>query len=255
MLGLRRLIGSAAVVLGGAAALLVGAPGKAQANGADCGSGTSGSPGYAYAGHQATEVAHGVRATITAVTPPVVRAGHVAGWVGVGGPGQGENGETAWIQIGIASLPNTPSMVYAEIAAPRKHPEFVPLLENVPVGQSHSVAVLEVGNRPNWWRVWLDGKPATEPVFLPGSNGRWKPIVTAESNNLRQPVCNSYGFRFERVGIAKRPGGSWRTFEPGYDFLDRGHALRRLRPLPDGAPARTLASDPIAPYAFEALSS
>ena len=62
-----------------------------------------------------------------------------------------------------------------------------------------------------------------------------------------------FGFRFERVGVAQSPGGSWRTFEPGFTFRDRGHVVRQLRPAPGGQ--RTLADDPIEPYAFDALSA
>ena len=61
--------------------------------------------GYSYAGHQAAYRGHGVRATIMLTRAPSVDAGHVAGWVGVGGPGQGANGGDAWIQAGVASVP------------------------------------------------------------------------------------------------------------------------------------------------------
>jgi hypothetical protein len=66
-------------------------------------------------------------------------------------------------------------------------------------------------------------------------------------------TCNDFGFRFERVGVAGAPGGSWRMFEPGFTFQDRGYVIRQLRPVPDGQ--RVLSSDPIAPYAFDATSA
>ena len=103
-------------------------------------------------------VAHGIRATITPTAAANVVAGHVAGWVGVGGPGQGANGQTMWLQVGVASIPDTPTMVYAEITRGGQDPVFVPLLQDVKVGESHKVAVLEISGRSNWWRVWLDGK-------------------------------------------------------------------------------------------------
>jgi len=49
-----------------------------------------------------------VRATITALRQPSVSAGHAAGWIGVGGPGAGPNGEAMWLQTGVAALPGTP---------------------------------------------------------------------------------------------------------------------------------------------------
>ena len=116
-----------------------------------------------------------------------------------------------WLQVGIASIPDTPTMVYAEITRGGQDPVFVPLLQDVKVGESHRVAVLEIANRPNWWRVWLDGKSVTEPVLLDNSTNRWKPIATAESWNGGQGVCNTFAFRFDGVGVAAATGGSWRT--------------------------------------------
>jgi hypothetical protein len=238
-----------------ALAALVGTTGSiavAEANGQACGAGANGSKGYAYAGHQATAVSHGVRATIALTAVPTVAAGHVAGWIGVGGPGQGAGGTTMWLQAGVASMPETPPMIYAEITRGGREPVFVPLLQDVQVGESHRVAVLEVANRPNVWRVWLDGKPATDPITLPNSTGRWRPIATAESWNGGQPVCNSFAFRFDGVAVATATGGSWQPFTPGFKFQDRGFGVKRLSASP--AAQRTLATGSPAPYAFEASS-
>src|SRR3954453_13647717 len=187
---MRRALSLALFALAAAAAALA-APGgnTAQANGQSCGAGASGSQGYAYAGHQATSVSPGIRATITPTATANVVAGHVAGWVGVGGPGQGANGETLWLQVGVASIPDTPTMIYAEITRGGQDPVFVPLLTGVAVGESHKVAVLEANGRPNWWRVWLDGKAATSPVLPPPPPNPWTPIATAESWNGGQAVC------------------------------------------------------------------
>lgn len=233
------------------AALSTVAPG-AGASQETCGAGTHGSQGYAYAGHQATAVAHGVRATITPLTRPSVSAGHVAGWVGVGGPGQGTNGETVWLQVGVASLPNTPTMIYAEITRAGKEPVFVPVLEGVEVGESHRVAVLEMSGRPNVWRVWVDGKPVTEPLLLPNSTKRWRPIATAESWNGGSSVCNRFSFRFDGVGVATTSGGGWHAFVPGFKFQDKGFAVKQLTDATTRQ--RALATGSVAPYAFEASS-
>lgn len=239
-----------AVVLGATAA----GPGSeaAEANGQKCGAGAHGTNGYAYAGHQATKVAHGVRATITPTVQPYVAAGHVAGWIGVGGPGQGADGETVWIQVGVTSIPDTPTMIYAEITRGGQTPVFVPLLQGIAVGESHKVAVLEMAGRPNHWRVWLDGAAVTEPILLANSTSRWRPIATAESWNGNQGVCNRFGFRFDGVGVAASKGGSWRPFSPGHKFLDRGYDVRRLSGSQSGQ--RTLSAGAPSPYAFEASS-
>jgi hypothetical protein len=241
------------------ATLAVGAaaagPGSepAQANGQPCGAGANGSPGYAYAGHQAARVSHGVRATITPTVEANVVAGHVAGWIGVGGPGQGAHGETLWLQVGVASMPDTPAMIYAEITRGGKDPEFVPLLQGVAVGESHNVAVMEMSGRPNYWRVWLDGTAVTKPILLESSTKRWRPIATAESWNGNRAVCNRFGFRFDGVAVAEATGGSWKAFQPGVKFLDRGYAVKRLSGSDGGQ--RALSVGTSAPYAFEAGSA
>ena len=245
-----------AIVVGAlGVAALVGAATKASARASCAASARAG--GYSYAGHQAAYSGHGVRATITVTRTPTVDAGHVAGWVGVGGPGQGVNGTDAWIQAGIASLPGTDPVLYAEIERGGREPQFVLLEEGVPVGRSHRVAVLEMSGRPGWWRVWVDDEPATQPVHFRGSSGRWAPIATAESWNAGTASCNAFGFRFERVSVSYGGGGSWRPFVPGHRFLDGENTLRDLAAAPaqPGVYSRTLASDTVVPYAFVAASS
>ena len=238
-----------AITLAALALLLVP---KGNAGQVSCGSGAHGSNGYAYAGHESTRVGTGVRATITALREPSVTAGHAAGWIGLGGKGAGPNGETMWLQTGVAALPRTPLMIYAEVTRPGQDPVFIALKSDVRVGEKHRLAVLEMNRRPGVWRVWLDGQPMTDPIVLPGSHKRWQPIATAESWNGGVATCNGFRFRFERVGVAQALGGSWRTFQPGFTFRDRGYSVRQLRPAPSGQ--RTLSFDPIAPYAFVAQS-
>ena len=241
-----------ALLLGVAAvAALVGTSTSASA-GASC-SGTA--DGYSYAGHQSGYVGHGVRATISLTREPAVGAGHIAGWVGVGGPGQGANGGDAWIQAGIAAMPGLGPVVYAEVTRENRDPQFLMLEQGVPVGRSHRLAVLEMAGRPGWWRVWVDGQPATEPVRLRGSSGRWAPIATAESWNGNEASCNAFGFRFERVSVSYGGGGSWRPFVPGGNFRDGSYRLRDLASAPALPGAyRSLTGDGVLPYAFVASS-
>jgi hypothetical protein len=243
---------AAVVAVAAVAASATVGVGAAGANAQACGAGANGSQGYAYAGHQATAIAHGIRATITPTAAPNVASGHVAAWVGVGGPKQGANGQTLWLQVGVASMPQTPTMVYAEITRGGHDPVFLPLLQNVEVGESHTVAVVEVSGKPNWWRVWLDGKPAMGPVLLENSTNRWRPIATAESWNGGRAVCNGFAFRFDGVSVASATGGSWQPFAPGFKFQDRGFAVKRLSAAPRAQ--RALAGGAPVPYAFEASS-
>jgi hypothetical protein len=218
-----------------------------------CGGGVAAKSGYSYAGHQATRTGHGVRATISAVRAPEVAGGHVAGWVGLGGPGQGPNGSDMWIQTGIASMPDLGTFLYAEVARPGRRPTFMLLEDDVPVGATRRLAVLEMSKRPERWRIWVDGEPVTAPIHLRGSSERWAPIATAESWSGGGPSCNRFAFRFERVSVSHGRGGSWFAFRPGYHFRDGNYELRQLAAAPgDGVLARRLSDEGPAPYAFVA---
>jgi hypothetical protein len=247
-------------VVAGAVALCAfgGEASTATAGSRTCGADVAGNGGYTYAGHQASYRAHGVRATIALTSAPRVEAGHVSGWVGVGGPGQGANGEDAWIQVGVAAMHGLEPFLYAEITRGGRQPEFILLENGVQVGDARSLAVLEMAGRPGWWRVWVDGKPVTNPVRLRGSSGRWAPIATAESWNGGEVACNGFAYRFERVSVSYGGGGSWQPFVSAHRFLDGGYKLRPLATAPaeQGAPARRLSTSSQAPlpYAFEASS-
>ncbi len=225
---------------------------------ARCGVDVAGNGGYSYAGHQATDRGHGARAIITLTREAFVASGgHVAGWVGVGGPGQGPNGEDAWIQVGIAAVEQTPPFLYAEVTRGGRYPQLIILERELQVGKSRSVAVLEMAGRPGVWRVWVDGRPATKPIRLRGSSGRWAPIATAETFNGGKVQCNRFSFRFERVSVSHGPGGAWRTFESGHRFLDGGNKLRALATRPQAErTSRQLLSESRTPrpYAFLASS-
>ena len=235
---------------------LVGTSTKASAGAAACGTQVAANKGYTYAGHQAVSAAHGVRATISQVRAPEVGAGHVAGWVGVGGPGLGVNGTDEWIQVGLANVPGTAPFLYAEVTRPGRSPAFQLIEQEVPLAASRRVAVLEMAGRPNWWRIWVDGDPVTQPVFLRGSSLRWSPIATAESWNGGEGACNQFAFRFERVSVSRSLGGSWDEFKPGYKFLDSGYSVRTLAGARTNEKvARTLTGVGPAPYAFLASSS
>jgi hypothetical protein len=214
--------------------------------------------GYTYAGHQASYRGHGVRATIALTSAPRVEAGHVSGWVGVGGPGQGPDGEDSWIQVGVAAMHGLEPFLYAEVTRGGRQPQFILLESGVQIGELRRLAVLEMGGRPGWWRVWVDDNPVTNPILLRGSSGRWAPIATAESWNGGEGACNSFAYRFERVSVSYGGGGSWQPFVSAHRFLDDGYELRPLATAPaqQGAPARRLATSSQAPlpYAFEASS-
>ncbi len=194
----------------------------------DAASGSCGVRGYSYAGVQDARVAHGIRATLTLLAQPQVEDGHVAAWVGVGGPGEGSGGSDAWIQIGLSAFLDGVSHLYFEVDQPGTGPRYTELASTLPVGARYQVAVLEVGSRPGWWRVWLNGAPDSDPVYLAGSSGRWRPMAIAETWDGGRPVCNRFAYRFERVAIAAAPGGAWKPFVTGDRFEDPGYRVRLL---------------------------
>ena len=183
------------------AAVLAGAAGAFA-----CGNG-----GYSYAGLSAPVRAYGIGATVTPLASFSVASGHVAGWVGVGGPGQGPGGADEWLQVGYNTIggiggPN----LYFEVTRAGGQPTYHQIAANLPVGRATRVAVLEMHARPNWWRVWVDGATASDPIELPGSHGRWAPIATAEAWDGGSGTCNQFLYRFHHISLARAPGGGWR---------------------------------------------
>jgi hypothetical protein len=204
------------------AALGVGA-GRALA----CGN----SNGYSYAGIGAPSPGYGISATITPLDAFDVLSGHVAGWVGVGGPGEGPDGTNEWLQIGYSGYPSvTGSDVYYEVALPGRAPAYHQVAAALPVGTVAKVGVLEIRSRPNWWRVWLDHKPVSQPIRLPESHDRWSPIATAESwDGGTGGACNTFLYRFRDVSVAHTAGGGWHRLMGGFPIRSAATRIRRSR--------------------------
>ena len=181
---------------------------------------------YSYAGVQAGTTARGVAATLTSTNAPSVIDGHVGGWVGVGGPEAGPNGEAEWLQVGLSafSSDNT-AQIYYEVATPGDDPQYVEVSSGIAAGESHKFAVLEMAKRKDFWRVWVDGKPVSGPVYLPGSDGSWYPQAIAENWNGATGACNSYSFKFTDVSLAQRAGGSWRSLKDSVTLADTGYRV------------------------------
>jgi hypothetical protein len=230
------------------AALTTAISAQAASSAATCAVGATGKQGYGYAGHEAIAPAAGIRATITPLSAPSVEDGHVAGWVGVGGPGAGPGGSDQWLQVGVAALPGAETLVYAEITRPGHEPVFRLIEQNLTPGTSRTVSVRELPGRDDWWQASVDGKPVTGAIHLPGLHGQTRPIATAESWDGGSGACNRFSFRFDEVSIVPSASGPWRRFTAGARFRDTGFSVR---PLPGAATTRdrTLASE-AASFAF-----
>lgn len=186
-----------------------------------------GDSGYSYAGVAGAALAYGVAADVSAVTRPAVRGGHVAAWVGVGGYGLGANGTDAWIQAGLIAREDGVVNLYYEVTRPGYRPKMT-LVRGARAGRSYHVAVLEIARRPGWWRVWVDGRPLTKPISLPGSHGSWEPIATAESWDGGVQACNRFDFRFSCVAVATQPGGTWRPLVHAATLQAPGYRVKRM---------------------------
>jgi hypothetical protein len=215
-----------------------------------------GPSGYAYAGIQSLQNGHGISARVTALGTPAVESGHVAGWVGVGAPGEGPGGSDAWVQVGLNSLPGTGNTLYYEVTRPYAGTQYVEVARNVPTGTAVKLAVLEVADHPNSWRILVNGRSVSPDIDLQGSHLRLTAMAMAESWDGGRPACNRYAYKYEQVSVATVPGGSWRAAERTAVLQDRGYRVARVtassfiasatRPLPTEQAAKTVASAPAA---------
>ena len=190
---------------------------------------TCGSSGYAYAGLGSASRAYGVAAHLQTEDAPEVMSGHVAGWVGVGGPGSGPSGTDEWIQVGLSAFPgSSSSSLYYEVARPNAAPLYHEITSGLAVGASRKVAVLELATHRSWWRVFVDDRPVGDAVYLPGSHGAWKPLATTETWGAGSFVCNRFSYRFGSVAVATRPGGGWQRLSRHFTFESHGYRVRRV---------------------------
>jgi hypothetical protein len=153
------------------------------------------------------------------VRAPSVSDGHVAGWVGVVGDG-------GWLQAGLitdSGRANHTSKLYYEAAVPGGSIEYAELDPSVEPGEAHRVSVLELSGRKAWWRVWVDNRPASPRIHLPGSHAAWYPQAVGENQAGGTGTCNGYSYRFTEVTLAHASGGKWKPLTDGYLFQDDGY--------------------------------
>ncbi|HYY64445.1 MAG TPA: hypothetical protein VE688_07520 [Gaiellaceae bacterium] len=213
--------------------LSFGLLGTTAAAGRSSRSNVCGASPYSYAGVQGVAKAHGVGATLVALAPPEVSAGHVGAWIGVGGVDAGPHGAAEWLQVGYSAFPSDrTSRIYYEVTVAGSAPKYVELDSAVKPGQRHTFKVLETAGRNGWWRVWLDGKAVTAPIHLPGSHERWYPEAEAESWNGGVRACNTLRYRFSNVKLAHANGGDWRPLRHSITFHDAGYRLVQLSRVP-----------------------
>jgi hypothetical protein len=183
--------------------------------------------GYSYGGLYSDSKASGIAATISMLDRPSVfgSTGHVAGWVGVGGPGLGPGGEDEWLQVGLATFGDSrDGRLYYELARPGSPPRYTELAYGIRPGQKMRLAVLELPFARGFWIV-VSPAGIAGPFYLPRSHRAWAPVVTAESY-AETTRCNGYAFRFGGVQLADADG-SWDTMRRASTLEDPGWRLRR----------------------------
>ena len=208
-------------------ATAVAAAGVSSVSAATTSARACGDSAYSYAGFSAAHQSYGVAATVTALSSPDVRNGHVAGWIGIGGPGAGTNGTDEWLQVGMSAFSGDGAELYYELAFPGQAPQYTKVAD-VSAQQPHRLALVEVPHRRSIWQIWVDQRRVGAPIYLPRSHGRWAPIVTAESWNGGASVCNAFSYRFANVSV-RHAAGSWFPFRRGYRFQDPGYRLEVRR--------------------------
>jgi hypothetical protein len=203
----------------------------AAALSAPAASAACGSSAYAYAGVQGLQTTAGISAKLQVVSAPNVLGGHVAAWVGAGGPGAGADGRDEWIQAGFSGFPGTSmTSLYYEVVRPGEQAEYTLVESGLLVGTTRQVTVAEIAGRPNWWRVKVDGRAVSDPILLPGSDRRWQPMATGESWAGGSAVCNGFRYRFDGVRTASRAGAAWQPLTQTYGFQDDGYRVERPAP-------------------------
>jgi hypothetical protein len=183
--------------------------------------------GYSYAGLYSPSAASGIAATISLLDEPAAfgASSHVAGWVGVGGPGLGPRGEDEWLQVGLATFgDSTDGRLYYEVALPGRSPRYTELAGGIRPGQKLRVAVLELPFVPDTWVV-ITPVGIAGPFYLPHSHLAWQPIATGESY-AESTRCNRYAYRFASLQLANT-NGRWRTMRSASTLEDPGWRLRR----------------------------
>jgi hypothetical protein len=185
---------------------------------------------YSYAGFQSAVPTAGVRANLKVLERPVVRAGHVGGWVGVGGLHAGPGRTAQWLQVGYSAFPDGTMQLYYEVTLPNSAPRYHVVKEAVRPGESHLVSILEAPKQRGVWRVSVDGVAVGPGYFLRGSDSKYRPQGIGESWAPTASECNSFAWMFGNVEVTARPGATWVLPTSDYQWHDTGYGVKLIPP-------------------------
>jgi hypothetical protein len=193
---------------------------------------------YDYTGVQNTGPSSGIRTYLTTVKKPDVKAGHVAGWVGVGGPGLGPHKTDEWVQVGYSAFTTGETQIYYEVAQPNKPPAYHTVVATLSPSAKNRVGVLEVHDGS--WEVLLNNKAVSPVISLPQSHDKFTPQALGETWNGGTTKCNVYGYGFGQVEVAQKPGGDWQSGKEGYRWDNAQQ--QSVKTAPGSFTARSTAS-------------
>jgi len=183
--------------------------------------------GYAYVGAESPTRAYGVSATLTTMSTAVVQTGHVAAWIGVGGPALGPGDSDEWLQAGIARDAGGNDVLYYEFKRPGDSTATYVPLDRAVIGEAYDFVVYERATEPDTWRVQVDGMKVGDPISLPGSHGAFQPIATAENwDGGVAGTCNDYRFDFANLALRTQYGGLWQAFQLTRVLRDPAYSMR-----------------------------
>lgn len=179
-----------------------------------------GKPGYSYAGVATARPIHGIRAWLSAPLDPQVQSGDVSGWVAVGRVRAA--GKKGILRVGLLATVGGPTQLYYERRlGTGEWKRFVG--PTVAAGERHKVAIIEVPYRRTFWRIWIDGRPVTNPIHLGGRYGKYG-LAAGESWDGGTPTCNRLDYFFGPVTVR---GTRWHRLRSRQVVVDPGYTVVR----------------------------
>jgi hypothetical protein len=115
-------------------------------------------------------------------------------------------------------------VIYAESTTPGTDTVYQALVHNVVAGTPYRLAVRALANRTDVWQIFLNGRPVTTPITLPGS-GHFEPMAMGESwNGGSPPTCNGFSYRFSQLKIASKTG-TWTPLTKTSPISNKGYKI------------------------------
>ena len=192
-----------------------------------------GNGGYSYAGIASSSPAYGIGALITPLPAFNVLSGHVAGWVGVGGPRQGPERHGRVAPGRVQRLRRLAgSNLYYEVTLPGGSPRLPPDRDGPPGRQPRAASrCSRCASARTTGASGSTAQPSREPIRLPGEQ---RPL--AADRHGRE--LGRRHRRLQRLPLPLRPGLGRRARRAAAGGRFAG-GIRLRRPVDTGSRRRT----------------